>query len=151
MRASALALAAAPLLASSSRAGAQVLGVSARPDWSASGPLTGREPVDPAALTDEERMHVPVLTLPPRVRAGRPFELVVQIGVRPHEQLAAHHVDWIDVCVGERRIFVADLSVEVPWPIVRVPIVLSERALLGVRARCSQHGVWITRRLVEAT
>src|SRR5687768_17457335 len=68
-----------------------------RADWSATGALEGRAPADPMSLTDEERIHVPVLSLPERVRAGRPFDLVVQIGVRPHEMIAGHRIEWIEV------------------------------------------------------
>lgn len=117
-----------------------------RADWSDTGEPTGREPADPDALTDEERSHVPVLTLPRHVHVGRPFDLVVQIGLRPHEMSTAHHVEWIDVCLDERRVAVVDLSPDVPFPIVRIPIVLRGPAVLVARARCNQHGVWRTRR-----
>lgn len=130
-----------------------------REDWSASGEPTGREPADEAALTGEERLHVPVLSLPARLRAGRAFDLVVQIGVRPHECTAEHRIDWIEVALGPsggasgewRRVFVADLSVDVPYPVVRVPVVLREPATLVVRARCNVHGVWRTRRELAPT
>ena len=117
-----------------------------RAEWTASGDLAGREPIDPSALTDEERVHVPVVTLPHRVHAGRPFDLVVQIGVLPHEQRGEHRIDWIEVALDERRVMVADLSADVAFPILRVPIVLAAAATLSVRARCTQHGVWLTRR-----
>nr|MDQ3037304.1 class II SORL domain-containing protein [Myxococcota bacterium] len=117
-----------------------------REEWSATGAPTGRVPADASALDADERMHVPVLTLPERVRAGRAFDLVVQVGVRPHEMTADHRIEWVEVCLDERRVWVADLSADVAYPIVRVPIVLREGAVLSARARCSQHGVWMTRR-----
>jgi superoxide reductase len=120
----------------------------AREDWSGTGEPTGREAIDPDALTDLERSHVPVLTLPRHVHLGRAFDLVVQIGVRPHEMSTAHHIDWIEVCLDERRVFVADLGADVAVPIVRVPIVLRAPATLTARARCNQHGVWRTRRTI---
>jgi desulfoferrodoxin-like iron-binding protein len=120
-----------------------------RADWEPTGPLTGREPADPSALTDEERMHAPRITLPTRVHGGRSFDLLVQIGAPPHECTEAHRIDWIEVALDERRVMTADLSVDVPFPIVRVPIVLRANATLVVRARCTQHGVWMTRRAIE--
>ncbi len=117
-----------------------------REEWSGTGEPAGREPVDAEALTDQERSHVPVLTLPRHVRVGRPFDLAVQIGLRPHEMSAAHHIDWIEVCLDEQRVAVIDLGADVPFPIVRVPIVLHGPAVLVARARCNQHGVWRTRR-----
>jgi superoxide reductase len=117
-----------------------------REEWSATGPLTGREPADPETLSDEERSHVPVLTLPRHLHLGRSFDLVVQIGLRPHEMSAAHHVDWIEIAIDERRIAVVDLSTDVAFPIVRIPIAVHAAGTLVARARCNQHGVWMTRR-----
>lgn len=129
------------------RAHAQVT----RADWSGAGEPSGREPIDTSALTDEERVHVPVLRLPSRVRTGRAFDLVVQIGVRPHECTAEHRIDWVEISLGERRVFVADLSADVPYPVVRVPLILHEPATLTARARCTLHGVWRTRRDLTPT
>ena len=94
-------------------------------------------------------MHAPRMTLPHRVRSMRPFDLVVQIGAPPHECTETHRIDWIEVVLDERRVMTADLSIDVPFPIVRVPIVLHADATLIVRARCIQHGVWMTRRPIE--
>lgn len=117
-----------------------------RADWRPDGPRTGRTPHDPTALDAEERAHVPVLTLPPRIQLGRAFDLVVQIGLEPHPMTAEHKIDWIEVSLGDARVFTADLGAGVPWPIVRVPLVVAAPAQLVVRARCSQHGVWLTAR-----
>lgn len=122
-----------------------------RPDWDGTAAPTGREPADAEAMTDEERSHVPVLTLPRHVHLGRPFDLVVQIGLRPHEMIAAHHIDWIEVCLDTHRVAVIDLSADVPYPIVRVPIVVHAPGTLIARARCNQHGVWMTRRDLAAS
>lgn len=121
-----------------------------RPDWDGSAAPTGREPTDPDALTDEERAHVPVLTLPRHVHLGRPFDLVVQVGLRPHEMSAAHHIDWIEIALDGERALVIDLTPDVPYPIVRVPIVVRAATTLIARARCNQHGVWMTRRSLDA-
>jgi superoxide reductase len=122
-----------------------------RPDWDGSAAPTGREPADPEVLSDEERSHVPVLTLPRHVHLGRPFDLVVQVGLRPHEMSAAHHIDWIEICLDAQRVAVIDLTPDVPFPIVRVPIVVRASGTLVARARCNQHGVWMTRRALAAS
>lgn len=117
-----------------------------REGWSGTGAPEGREPADLDALTDEERAHVPVLTLPRHVHLGRPFDLVVQVGLRPHAMTSEHHIDWIEVCLDERRVAVVDLSTDVAFPIVRLPIVLPAPAVLTARAHCNLHGTWRTRR-----
>ena len=120
-----------------------------RRGWSPTGPLDGREPVDPSALTAEEQRHAPVLVMPEVVRAGRPFDLVVQIGTEPHGMTEAHRIEWIEVAVDERRVLVADLGPGIAYPIVRTSLVLSAPATITARARCNQHEVWRTRRRVE--
>src|SRR5690349_21802009 len=107
-----------------------------RAEWSATGPADGHEPADPTAPSAEERIHVPVLTLPRATRAGRAFDLVVQVGMDPHPMQPDHRIDWVEVRIGETRAWVIDLSAGVPYPIVRVPIALAAAAPLTVRARC---------------
>ena len=120
-----------------------------RADWDPDGPLDGREPVDEDAMTPEERRHVPVLTLPVRVRADRPFDLVVQAGLEPHGMSASHHIDWIEVALGDERLFVADLGPAVAYPIVRVPVVVRRPGVLTARVHCTLHGTWRTRRPIS--
>lgn len=133
-------------------AGLLLLGAPARAqrreDWSEDGPLDGREPSDPERMTPEERAHVPVLVMPRQPRVGRPFDLVVRVGLETHAMAPHHRIDWIEVAAGSERIFVSDLGPRVAFPVVRVPVVLSESTTLTVRARCNRHGVWRTRREV---
>ena len=102
--------------------------------------------MDPSTLSTEERRHVPVLTLPERVRRGRSFDLVIQVGPTPHVMEPTHRIDWVEALVGSERVFVADLGAAVSYPIVRVPLTLQASASITVRARCNLHGIWRTRR-----
>lgn len=115
-----------------------------RPD-----PLDGREPDDPSALTLEERRHVPVLVLPEVVRAGRPFDLVVQVGLDPHAMSSAHHVEWIEVHLDRRRVLAAQLGPGIAFPVLRASVVLDAPATLTARARCNLHETWRTQRRIE--
>src|SRR5688572_22323893 len=96
-----------------------------RAEWSPNGPPDGREPADATAPTEEERIHIPVLSLPRAVRPGRAFDLVVRIGLVAHPMDPDHRIDWIEVRVGEERAWVIDLGAAVPYPVARVPIVLA--------------------------
>lgn len=121
-----------------------------RSEWRADGPLEGREPADPSALSAEERRHVPVLVMPELVRAGRPFDLVVQVGVEPHVMTDAHRIEWIEVALDDARVLVADLRApSIAYPIVRASLVMSAPATLTARAYCNQHGVWRTQRRID--
>lgn len=120
-----------------------------RTGWSPTGPRDGREPADTAHLGADERLHVPVITLPELVRRGRAFDLVVQAGLDAHPMEAAHHIDWIEVYAGDTRAFITDLSPFVPFAVVRVPLVLAATTELRVRVHCTLHGAWPTRRTVQ--
>ena len=112
----------------------------------------GREPRDATALTAEERLHLPALAMPERVHPGRAFDLVVRVGVDVHPMDAAHHVDRVEVALDGALAWAVDLSPHVPFPVLRIPLLLAAdatRAQLDVRARCTQHGVWLTRRALE--
>ena len=106
-------------------------------------------PEDPDRLTAEERRHVPVLVLPEQVRAGRPFDLVVQVGVEPHPMTPTHHIDWIEVLLGDTCAFAVDLSEHVGYPVVRVPLRLASSAVLSVRSHCTLHDTWLTMRRID--
>jgi desulfoferrodoxin-like iron-binding protein len=116
-----------------------------RPSWSERGGPEGREPRDPTAPDADERLHAPVVRVPSRVEPGRAFDLAVQIGLTMHPMSAEHHVGWIDCFVGDERVWVIDLTPHVPYPVVRVPVRLAERADITVRGYCNRHGVWRTR------
>lgn len=109
-----------------------------------------REPTDPERMTPEERRHVPVLGLPGQVRIDRPFDVMVQVGVETHPMRESHHIDHIEVQLDGTKVFDATLSPAVGYPVVRVPLVVSESATLTVRAHCNLHGTWRTQRSLEA-
>lgn len=86
-----------------------------------------------------------MLTLPPRIVAGRAFDLVVQVGLTPHAMEAEHFITWVELLLGEERAWVTDLSPSVAYPIVRLPVRVARSTTLTVRAHCNRHGVWRTR------
>jgi superoxide reductase len=142
------------LLGSAFTAGAsaqpRASGPPGRRDWSPTGPRRGRE-ASGGLLTAEERAHLPVVTLPDLLRRGRGFDLAVQVGSPTHAMAADHHIQWIEVAIDDRPVAVADLTPAVPWPVLRVPLVLDGDAELRVRARCNEHGVWMTRAALRVT
>jgi desulfoferrodoxin (superoxide reductase-like protein) len=103
----------------------------------------------PRELTSDatglDRMHLPVIALPARPRLGRSFDLVVRIGEPMHEQRRDHHIAWVEVAYGADRLFVCDLSPDVPFPVVRVPVVLRRADELVVRVACARDGSFVWR------
>lgn len=103
----------------------------------------------PRELTNEatglERTHLPVVALPARPRIGRSFDLVVRVGEPMHEQRRDHHIAWVEVRYGADRLFVCDLSPDVPFPVVRVPVILRRADELLVRVACTRDGSFVWR------
>ena len=87
--------------------------------------------------------------MPRAVRAGRAFDLVVQVGVEPHPMEPRHRIEWVEVTAGEERVFATSLGRAVAFPVLRVPMVLEAPTVLTVRASCNRHGVWRTRREIR--
>ncbi len=96
-------------------------------------------------VSGADRMHLPLVSLPARPRLLRAFDLVVRVGEPMHEQRRDHHIQWLEVRYGADRLFVCDLSPDVPFPVVRVPVVLRRVDELTVRLRCSRHGAFVWR------
>jgi desulfoferrodoxin (superoxide reductase-like protein) len=107
------------------------------------------ERATPRELSDEasglERTHLPRIALPARPRLGRAFDLVVRIGEPMHEQRRDHHVAWVEVSYGADRLFVCDLSADVPFPVVRIPVILRRPDELRVRLACTRDGSFVWR------
>lgn len=112
------------------------------------GPECGRpgQGLTPVAVdlqaTGTARTHLPLLSLPARPRLGRSFDLVVRVGEPQHEQRRDHHIAWIEVRYGEQRLFLCELSPDVPFPVVRVPVVLRRADTLTVRLYCTRDGAF---------
>lgn len=101
--------------------------------------------------TDLDRTHLPIVSLPARPRLGRAFDLVVRVGDPMHEQRRDHHIAWLEVHYGTERLFRSDLSADVPYPVVRVPVVLRRADVLSVSLGCTRHGGFVWRRALEPT
>lgn len=99
------------------------------------------------AATGEHRMHLPRVNVPALPRTGRPFDLVVRVGEPMHEQRRDHFIQRVTVRHADELLFDTELGPSVPFPVVRVPVMLRRAGDLVVEVRCSQHGgfVWRTR------
>jgi desulfoferrodoxin (superoxide reductase-like protein) len=114
--------------------------ITPRPDWRATGPREGTL-VD-ASSEGISSEHVPRITLPARPRLMRPFDLVVRIGEN-HPQRADHFIAWVEVAYEGEILFITDLSPSVPFPVVRIPVLLRREGTLTVRAHCTRHGTFM--------
>lgn len=120
-----------------------------RPSWSATGPREGTR-VD-ANSDGLAREHLPFVSLPARPRLQRPFDLVVRIGDPNHPQRSDHFIAWVEAAYADELLFVADLSPSVPFPVVRIPVILRRPGLLTIRAHCTRHGTFLWQQALTPT
>jgi len=103
------------------------------------------KPQDPSNLSEMEKKHIPVIDCPDRVKAGEPFKVSIKVGELPHVMEEGHHIEWIEVKVGENFYERVDLTPVLTRPEVTVTLVKGEkheRRTLRVIERCNLHGLW---------
>lgn len=101
---------------------------------------------DPAHPTAEERVRAAVVTLPARIRAGRPFELGVAVGTPVREGTEEDFVEWIEIRAGDRRVARVELGAGTALPSVRLTMRVTEATTLRVLTMWSRNGLWETTR-----
>jgi len=119
------------------------------PAWKAlaqpAAPMAGeyQHAQDPAHLTPLEMSHWPKLSISKKTPMGQPFNLMIQIGNKLHPMTAEHHIEWVEVWAGDKRLLRTDF-IEPTWtkPVLTVNLSAVEATQLKVRMRCNLHGLW---------
>jgi superoxide reductase len=104
---------------------------------------------NPAKLAPLEKLHVPVITAPSKVKAGEPFTVEVSIGEELHPMGPTHYIEFIELNVGNEPAGMAVLnSMGYVKPKVSFTVVLTKQNAPGgkvtliVHDRCNLHGYW---------
>lgn len=99
--------------------------------------------------TGLEKLHVPVIVAPAKVKAGEPFTVEVSIGERLHDMGPAHWIEWIELNIGNEPAGRADLQPKgYLKPRVAFTVTVPKEAAPGgkvtlmARERCNLHGYW---------
>ncbi len=103
------------------------------------------KPKDPSNLSEMEKKHIPVIDCPDKVKKGEPFKITIKVGELPHVMEEAHHIQWIEVKVGENFYERIDLTPVFTRPEVTLTLVKGgkhETRTLRVIERCNIHGLW---------
>jgi superoxide reductase len=103
------------------------------------------KPQDPSNLSEMEKKHIPVIECPDTVKAGEPFKVSIKVGELPHVMEEGHHIQWIEVKVGENFYERIDLTPVFTRPEVTITLVKGgkhEKRTLRVIERCNIHGLW---------
>lgn len=109
------------------------------------------EAEDPKNLSDLEKKHLPAVDAPDSVAMGECFELTAEVGrLLAHPNEHSHFIEFLDVYADETYLARADFTDVTACPKVTFRLRLNHPAReLRVYERCSQHGVWVTRRPIE--
>ncbi len=101
---------------------------------------------DPANMTDLEKKHTPVITVPAEIRAGETVEVTVEVGkLLAHPNEPGHFIEWIDLYANWVFLARLDLSAVTTQPVMKIPVTIPHGIdTLTIRAfeRCNLHGVW---------
>jgi superoxide reductase len=103
-------------------------------------------PKDANNLTDLEKKHTPVISVPAILKPGEPFEVTVEVGkLQAHPNEPAHFIEWIDLYANYVFLARISLSAATTQPTLKVPVTLPhgiKNLTLRAFERCNMHGVW---------
>jgi superoxide reductase len=104
---------------------------------------------NPSNETPLEKLHVPVITAPAKVKAGEIFNVEVTIGKTLHPMGPSHWIEYVSLNIGnEPAGRVSFQSKGYLKPKAKFTVVLTKKsapsgkATLVVHQRCNLHGYW---------
>jgi superoxide reductase len=97
---------------------------------------------DPANLNPLEMKHSPKITVEPPVNAGDPTKVTVAVGRTMHPMEVKHHIKWIALYAGDKKVAHVNLEPVISKPVVTFLVVLSGPTTLRALEECNIHGVW---------
>ena len=92
-----------------------------------------------------EKVHVPVICVPERAKAGEPIQVTVRVGKEWHPMEEGHHIQWVELYSKSNFLTRVDLTPVFTRPEVTVTLVkgaLHKATTLRAVARCNLHGMW---------
>ena len=101
-------------------------------------------PADADNLTDLEKRHLPMISAPDRVKAGKCFEATVEVGkLLEHPQDHSHFIQFIELYAGHVYVARLLLTAAMTRPILKVRVRLDRHVgPLRALALCNMHGTW---------
>ena len=96
------------------------------------------------SMTDLEKKHLPIITVPEKINANQKFEVIVEIGkLMPHPNELTHFIEFIELYAGDQYLARMDLTPETTHPTMKVTVCLSHiHGSLRAFTRCNLHGTW---------
>ncbi len=103
---------------------------------------------DPAHMTGLEKKHVPVISVPAKVKAGEPFDVDIVIGEIEHPMGPSHWIEYLQLnIVNEPAGMVNFRSSGLLKAKARFNVLLDDKYKgktipLVAQLKCNLHGIW---------
>ena len=106
---------------------------------------------NPARLSGLEKLHVPVIEAPERVRAGQVFAVRVRVGEVLHPMLENHYIHYAVLLAGNEPVGRVDFTWRFSSPEATFQLKLDKPVTLVVREYCNLHGLWQNSRQIAVS
>lgn len=99
---------------------------------------------DPAAMSDLEKKHVPVISAPDSVQAGECFEVVVEVGKHlEHPIERGHYIHFVELYADETWLGRQEFTPVTTCPTAKFCVQLDHvHENLRAFEYCNLHGTW---------
>ena len=103
---------------------------------------------NPQNETIMEKLHVPVITAPEKVKAGEAFDVTIMVGKEPHPMGPTHWIEYVQLGIGNEPAGTLILrSHGYLKPQTKFAVVLDENLKgksisLVATLKCNLHGLW---------
>jgi len=97
---------------------------------------------DPTNMSEEERLHVPLIEIPDSISSGMMFPVTVKVGQAPHVVETMHYIQFIDLYADQTLLSRITFTPTLPKPKATFFLVLDEPVTLRAVSFCNRHGFW---------
>ncbi len=103
---------------------------------------------NPANETILEKLHVPVITAPEKVKVGEVFEVDVAIGRESHPMGPTHWIEYVELSIGNEPagtvVFRSHgyLKAKARFSVVLGEDLRGKTVSLVATSKCNLHGIW---------
>jgi superoxide reductase len=103
---------------------------------------------DPNNETIMEKLHVPVITAPEKVKAGEVFDVGVVIGKEMHPMGPTHWIEYVELSIGNEPAGTVTyrshgyLKAQTKFAVMLDESLKGKKISLVVTLKCNMHGIW---------
>jgi superoxide reductase len=99
---------------------------------------------DKVIASDLEKKHLPVITIPKKIRKGERFEVAIEIGkLIKHPNEPGHFIQFIELYADDTYLARMEFTAQTTEPVMKTYVVLKNNyEKLCAYSRCNLHGTW---------